>query len=144
MRNLRIAVALMLVITLGGCATFPPGGIGDVVRAVTTTINNPVGDTNLNQVKNGYAVALQLTIDYRKYCWQAPYVTLMADPVAGPVCKNRRAVVRAAQNAKARAKAAIVAAQNFIADNPTLNAATAIGAAMKAVTDYRNAISVAK
>lgn len=47
----------------------------------------------------------------------------MADPVSKPICQKRRAVVRAFQKARLNASAAIVAAQNFVASNPTLNAA---------------------
>jgi hypothetical protein len=145
MRNLRIAAALMvLTLTLGGCASLSGTKLGDLVSAVTTTITNPVGDTDLYRAKNAYAASLELAVEYRAYCWKAPYATLMADPVAKPICEHRRAVVRAFQKAKTNAHAAIVAAQNFIVANPTLNAATAISAAWQAVTDFQAAIPVAK
>jgi hypothetical protein len=64
-----------------------------------------------------------LAVEYRAYCWSKPYAVLMADPVSKPICQKRRAVVRAFQKARLNASAAIVAAQNFVASNPTLNAA---------------------
>jgi anaerobic selenocysteine-containing dehydrogenase len=144
MRNLRIAAAMMLVITLGGCATPLGQKLETFVSAVTTTVNNPVGETDIYRVKNAYAAALELAAEYRTYCWSKPYAVLMADPVSKPICEKRRAIVRAIQKGKGNAKAAIVTAQNFIANNPTLNAASAVSAAWQAVTDFQNAVPVAK
>jgi hypothetical protein len=144
MRNFKIAAVLALAVMLSGCATQFGQRAGAIVSAVTTTVNNPVGNTDIYRIKNAYAAALELAVQYRSYCWSAPYATLMADPVAKPVCQHRRAVVRAVQKGKANAHAAIVAAQNFVRDNPTLNAATAIGAAWTAVTDFQNAVPVAR
>lgn len=141
MRNLKIAVALMLAIMLGGCATANlPGKLGEIVKVVTTTIENPVGEVDIYRVKNAYAAGLELAAEYRRYCWSAPYATLMADPVAKPVCERRRAVVRAMQTAKGHAKAALASAETFIRDNPTLNATSAINAAWKAVKDFQSAV----
>ncbi len=140
MRKIYLAVAVALVaLSLGGCAGTGTK-LGDLVNAATTTITNPVGTTDLYRVKNAYAAGLQVAVEYRDYCWKRPYVTLMADPAAKPVCEHRRAVVRALQKAGVNAHAAIVAAQNFIAQNPTLNAATAIAAAAQAVADFQNAV----
>lgn len=144
MRYFRFAVALMLVIALGGCATPFGQKAGGIISAITTTVNNPVGSVDIYRVDNAYAAALQLAADYRGYCWSKPYAALMADPVLQPICGKRRAVVRAFQKAQVNAKAAIVSAKNFVANNPTLNAASAVSAAWQAVTDFQNAVPVAK
>lgn len=139
----RIVAIIALTLSLGGCASLP-GSLGDAVRALTTTISNPVDSTNIYQVENAYAAALTVAVEYRRYCWSAPYKTLMADPVSRPVCERRRAVVRAIQTARRNAGAALVAAQNFIAQNPTLNAGGLVRAAWQAVTDFQAAIPVTK
>lgn len=139
----KIFLGLTLALLLGGCASLP-GPLGTLGKVLTTTVVNPVNETDLYRAQNAYAAALELAVEYRKYCWSAPYATLMADPVAQPICQRRRAVVRAFQNARRNAGAALLAAQNFIANNPTLNAATAVSAAWKAVADFQSAVPVAK
>lgn len=134
----RIAIALV-ALSLAGCATLP-GPLGDAVRVLTTTITNPVGDTDIYRVRNAYAATLELAVEYRRYCWSQPYAVLMADPVAKPVCERRRAVVRAFQRARGNASAALAAAEIFIMENPTLSAATAVSAAWKAVADFKSAV----
>lgn len=130
-RALIIPLALIALV-LSGCA-----GTLDKVNSVYTAVTSP---TTIYQVKNAYAAGDQLVIDYRTYCWSKPYAAILADPAAKSVCQNRRAVVRAAQAARAKASNAIHTAETFIAANPTLNASTVISAAMSAVTDYRNTV----
>lgn len=139
----RIVIALSLALSLGGCATLP-GPLGEIARVLTTTINNPVGEKNIYQVENAYAAALTLAVEYRNYCWSQPYKVLMADSVAKPICERRRAVVRAIQTARRNAGPALVAAQNFVRDHPTLNASQVVGAAWQAVTDFQRAIPISK
>ncbi len=110
------------------------------ISAVTTTIDNPVGEVDIYRVKNTYAAALELAAEYRRYCWSQPYAVLMTDPIARPLCERRRPIVRAIQKAQFKASAAVITASNFVRDNPTINAASAISAAWKAVTDFQSAI----
>lgn len=137
----RFLILCAVALSLGGCAGTK---VGDLLQTVTTTITNPVGVTDIYRVKNAYAAALELVVEYRRYCWSKPYAALMADPVSKPVCERRRAVVRVAQSARRNARGAINAAEIFVANNPTLNAATAIDAAWKAVTDFQNSVSVSR
>jgi hypothetical protein len=141
MRSLRIAAALMLVITLGGCATI--GNIGEKVLnlpagVLTTSVSNPVAPVNIYQAKTVYAATLELANGYRDYCYAKPFAVLMADPVAKPVCKSRRKIVLAMQAADDKAFAAIKTADNFVRNNPTLDATSAIRAAIAAVTEFQN------
>lgn len=134
----KIFAVVILALPLAAC------GAGSVVdtafRAVTTTIANPVTPVDIYRVKNAYAAADQLVIDYRSYCWGRSYVALTADQVAKPICQNRRAVVRAAQSYRQKAASAIARADTFIRNSPTLNAATVINAAWAAVTDFQNSV----
>lgn len=134
MKRLLLIPLLLSGLLLGGCLQT----VSDVTRAITTTITNPIGGTNIYQAKLVYASALEIAVKYRDYCWSKPYATLMADPVAKPICQNRRPNVRAMQAARWKASAAIRTAENFVRDNPTLNATAAISAAWKAVTDFQN------
>lgn len=133
----RYLVILAVALSLGGCAGTP---VGDALRVVTQTITNPVGATDIYRVKNAYAAALSVVVSYREYCWARPYAVLMADPVSKPICEKRRQVVRVAQSARRKARGALTAAENFIANNPTLNAATAVQAAWTAVADFQNSV----
>lgn len=133
MKKALIVVALAL--TLGGCAG---SGVEKFVSAVTTTIKNPVGTVDLYRAKNVYASALEIAVKYRDYCWSKPYAALMADPIARPICQRRRPIVRSLQAADTKAYAAIRSAENFVRNNPTINATSAIGAAWAAVTDFQS------
>lgn len=139
----KIIIAVTLALSLAGCAGLP-GPLGDAVRTLTTTINNPVRPVDIYRVKNTYAAALEVFVEYRRYCWSQPYAVLMVDPVARPLCERRRQIVRAGQKADEKAFFAISAAENFVTNNPTLNAASAISAAWQAVTDFQSAIPVRK
>lgn len=133
----RLLVVCAIALSLGGCAGTK---LGTAVQIATTTITNPVDSVDIYRVKNAYAAALSLAVQYRQYCWSKPYLTLMADPIAKPVCQNRRAAVRSAQVASRNARGAIAAAENFVANNPTLNASVVVNAALQAVTDFQNSI----
>jgi hypothetical protein len=133
MKKLLILPLLFaLALPLGSCATNPITAGGTIV--------NPITGVTIYQVKLVYATGLQLVVDYRKYCWARPYATLMADPVATPICQNRRAIVRKAQSAKAVASKAVRAADTFVKNNPTLNAGTLLSAAWDAVNVFQSSV----
>lgn len=135
---LRILMLPVMLLALAGCG--PGSKVGDLLSAATSTIINPVDAVDIYRVKNVYAASLQGAVDWRSYCWSKPYAALMADPVANVVCKNRRSTVRAIQAAQLRAASAIDSAQTFVANNPTLNAASVISAAWSAVTSFQAAV----
>lgn len=134
----KIFAVVLLAITLSACGT--GSTLDTAFSVITKTITNPITSTDIYRVKNTYAAANQLVVDYRTYCWSQPYAVLMADPVAKPICQNRRPVVRAAQSYRAKASFSIGQADTFIRNNPTLNAATVVNAAWAAVTAYQNSI----
>lgn len=141
MRNFRIIAVVLAAFSLAGCAGTR---VGDLLQVATSSVVNPIGATDIYRVKNAYAAALELAVEYRQYCWSKPYDALMADPVSKPVCERRRAVVRFAQSARQNAGGAIAAAENFVAANPTLNASTVIGAAWQAVAAFQNSVPLPK
>ncbi len=137
-----LAAAIAVGLLLASCA--PLAKVGDAISIVTTSITNPISGTDIYRVKNVYAAALQLAIEYRNYCWSKPYAALVADPIARPICENRRAVVRAIQSARPRAASAIQVADKFIRENPSGNAVSYVSAAWAAVQDFRAAIPAVK
>ena len=137
MRRFLTIPVLFFALVLPACA---PGDIGQFLRVTTTTITNPVDAVDIYRIKNAYAATLQLAVDWRAYCYSRPYAALMADPTARPICQNRRGTVRLIQANQPKAASAIVSAQIFVRDNPTLNASTFITAAWNAVTNFKAAI----
>ena len=141
-KTLAIPFLFLLALPLGGCPA--TNNVGSFLSAVTTTITNPITTNDIYALKNGYAAAAQLAVDYRTKCYSAPYATLMADPVLKTVCQNRRSVVRAIQKYKAVAYSAVVTADTFVKNNPTVNAASVISQAWNAVNAFRNAVPSVK
>lgn len=125
---LRVAAVILVKLALSACTTF----------------RNPISDVDIYRVKNTYAAALELAVEYRSYCWARPYAVLMVDTIARPLCERRRPIMRAIQSAQINAGAAIVEANRFVRDNPTITAASAIDAAWTAVTNFKNAVPVVR
>lgn len=135
MRKIILAVALSLGVSLGGCAQ-----VQKVFEVATSSITNPISQTDIYRAKNVYGATLQLVIEYRDYCWSKPYAQLMADPIAKPVCANRRQVVRQVNAYGPNAGAAIRKAEAFVRDNPTINATTALTAMWDAVNAFKSSV----
>lgn len=135
-------VLLLVALSLSACAGLPgpSGGIGGVIRAVTTPIANPVDSVDIYRLKNTYAAALTLAVKYREYCWSKPYGQLMRDAAAKAVCQHRRQVVRTIQKYRPPAGMAVQRAETFVLQNPTLSATSVIASAWDAVTAFRQAI----
>lgn len=138
MRFLRIAAVMLLTISLGGCAGFAEKVLNLPAGMLATTISNPVAPVNIYQAKTVYASTLELANGYRDYCYSKPFKVLMADPISNPVCKHRRSTVRSMQAADDKAAAAIQTADDFVKNNPTLDATSAIRGALAAVTEFQN------
>ena len=129
MKMLR-PLLMVAALALGACTTTNP----------FSTITNPVTNLDIWRVKNTYAATLQLAVSWRSFCYSRPYATLMADPVAKPVCQNRRNTVRQIQKYQPLAGTAVSRADAFVKANPTVNAAGAIGLAWDAVTDFQKVV----
>ena len=126
---MKILRPLLLVaaLALGACQTTNP----------FATVTNPVTNLDIWRVKNTYAATLQLATSWRTFCYARPYATLMADPVAKPVCQNRRNTVRQIQKYQPLAGTAVRKADAFVSANPTVNAASLIGPAWDAVVAFQ-------
>lgn len=128
LKSMMVVASLMLV---GACATGPN---------VFQSIPNPITNVDIYRVKNTYAATLQLAKEWRAYCYSKAYGAIMADPVAKPVCQQRRQTVRQIQKYQPLAGAAVRRADEFVKNNPTVNAAGAIGLAWDAVTDFQKVV----
>lgn len=127
MRHLLTAIALSLSLFAAGCGntSILKGG-----TSFTATIENPAGKKELAAVEAAYGTALVIAVNYRRFCYKT------ATPSS--LCKDRRKVVLAMQDADRKAHAAIVAARRFVRENPTLSAISVIGAAKEAVADFQS------
>lgn len=134
MRLFTAALITSIGLLLGGC----PATTGGVLQSIS--IPNPVTNVDIYRVKNTYAATLQLAADWRKYCWSKSYQAILADPIARPVCKDRRATVRAIQKYQPIAGTAVRRAEAFVAANPTINPGGVIGLAWDAVTDFQRVV----
>ena len=136
------ALALVASIALGGCAGTP---FGEALKVATSTYTNPVQPVNIYQVKQGYDAVLKIAVAYREFCYPTKpfrsYKSLMLDPIGGPVCKNRRSIVTAIDDADDKAFDAIKRAETFIRNNPTISALSVISEAWAAVQDFHKAAS---
>jgi len=142
MKMLKFFVVPLLALTLTACGTtgglnLPTLNLPQIANAITNGVPDPVTATNVYQIKQGYAAALQLMVSYRNYCYETNYATLMADPIRKPICQNRRSVVRAMQSAEAKAKQAVGAVDTFVTQHPTLDASALIAAASQAVAAFK-------
>ncbi len=149
----RILIVCTLALGLSGCAGL--GGLLDSSgvsifkggTSLTASITNPATPVTIYQVKEVYATALDLANGYRDYCYPTnpfkSYAALMADPITGAACKNRRSIVARLQNADDIASSSIAKADGFIKANPTLSAVSVIREAWTAVTNFKGVISTA-
>lgn len=138
MKRFLMIPALLLALAVSACG--PGSKVGDLISAATTTIVNPVDAVDIYRAKNVYAASLALAVEWRTYCWSKPYAVLMAAPVDKALCQNRRSRVRTIQLSQAKASSALIDAQTFVRDNPTLSATSVITAAWAAVTNFKNAV----
>ena len=112
----KVFLAVTLAFSLAACAT----------------ISNPVGTTQLAQIESAYGVALSVAVAYRNL----PLCRTGTTPSVQNICAKRSVIVRL-QAADRNAQGALVAARRFVRNNPTISAASAIGAAQAAVADFQ-------
>lgn len=139
MRNFRIAAAIALVaLSLGGCAGGDLAGKLKAITAIATLdVKNPVSTTTIASVESAYGIALAAAVAYRENYDAGNRCTKTRLESATNLC-SRRSIVEGLRAADDKATAAIDAAKDYIARNPTLNARSLIDAAQTAVGAYRN------
>lgn len=105
-------VILILAMALSGCAS----------------INNPITLNEIGGMESAYGIALSAAVAYRSLplCKTATVATVTN------VCAQRSIIVKL-QTANKSVIVAIHAARDFVANNPTLDPATVIGTAQRAI-----------
>lgn len=144
MKNRLLALSLLtaMAFSLAGCLTLDPNqkSVLQGGSSLTASIINPVTSRSPYQARLALNVAAKAANGWARYCWARPYAMLMADPVAKPICQNRRPVRRALLAAGEKADHAIKKAQDFVRANPTVSAVGLIDDAWAAVNDFRSQI----
>jgi len=133
----KILIVALAAIWVGGCANNPTARV--IGQIATGTLPNPISTTNIYELKNVYAIAAQSAVEWRGYCFGRSYATVTADPIARPICTNRRSTARRIQVAKNTAFGAVQRADAFVKNNPTLDASAIIGQATAAISAFQAA-----
>ncbi len=123
----KLLAVVLLAFTVAGCIT-------------TGSVNNPITNTDVYRLKLGYKATGTLVEKWRGYCWARSYKSLLADPVAKPICQNRRATLRTIQSADDKTVEAIGRVDAFVKSNPTLSITSIIGPAWDALTKFQQAV----
>ena len=119
----RILVTVLLALALAGCARDANGNLVNPLASFA----NPIKPAALDQAEILYDGSLKLFVRYRDLC---------AQRAIGPSC---RTYVRTAQGVIPRAEGARAAAENFVTNNPTLDATQIISVYSNAVADFTDA-----
>lgn len=106
----RLAAAVLALSLLGGCATFP----------------NPINQDQLYDLKAAYGIALTASVGYKRLCVKK----------VATVYPSCRSVVPILQAADRKVQGALVAAKNFIANNPNVSSVSLVSAVQQALADF--------
>lgn len=113
----RIAI-LVLALSVSACAS---GGL--------PSVKNPISNVNLYEAELVFDAAIKSFVELRGLC---------VNRTLPPAC---RTYVRAGQSIVTKAAAADIAARNFVANNPTLDATNVIGAFTGLLSDFQNTVT---
>lgn len=141
LRNLLLVPVLAVALALPGCTAFK-----NFANLATTTITNPVRTVDIYRVNNVYAGAQALVLEYQERCFQKQGVKvtlaqIKSDSVLKDICRRRVSRYQAMKAMDNKAYVAIRTAENFIANNPSGNAASYIAAAWAAVNEFQAQVS---
>ena len=126
-RIAALSLLAIMVLPLGGCGPeLAKLGIGVGVAP----IQNPVTTGNIQDIENGYGIALAGAVAYRELYDTNP-CTRSRPFSASNICA-KRSVVNQLLDAQHKVRSALDQAYGFIRANPTLNAASYIQAAQTA------------
>lgn len=109
LKRLLVVVAF---VALAGCAGL-------------SSIKNPVTPERLAVAEAGYGAVLAVAVNYRRAC------------IERKIPQSCRGVVNALRPYQAKAQAAIVSARQFVANNDSVNAITAVFAAEQAIGTFK-------
>ena len=116
----KYLIMLVVAVSVAGCASY----------------RNPISTTTLYDIEGGYYTAQQVALIYMRLplCPTGTSSTLAAP------C-GKRSIKLTIQATARKAQAAVITLRAFVKNNPTLNSATQIAAALQALTDFQVAIS---
>lgn len=123
MKKLLVIPLMLAALALAGCANTKSIFAGG--SSITATVPTPVGKRELAAIWNTYGLVLSGARTYKRLC------------AAGTVPASCREVIVQLQGYDRKAYAALTTASNFVRDNPTISAVSALGAARQAVADFQ-------
>lgn len=115
----KFIVAAFIALSLSACAS--DGGL--------ILVKNPVSNVNLYEAELVFDAAIKSFVELRGLC---------VSRTLPPAC---RTYVKAGQGIITKAAAADIAARNFVANNPTLDATNVIGAFTGLLSDFQNTVT---
>jgi hypothetical protein len=141
-RKIMLAAALASSFVLSGCITTDPNAksILQGGPSITAKIDNPITSQNPYQARLSLNLAVKAANRWASYCWRRPYTQIMADPIASPICQNRRSVRTSLLATGEKADRLIKRASDFVRDNPKVSAVSLIDDAWAAVNEFRGQI----
>ncbi len=141
-RKIMLAAAVASAFALTGCITVDPNekSVLQGGTSITATIDNPVTSQNPYQARLTLNLAVTAANRWSAYCWRRPYEQIMADPIAKPICQNRRSVRTALLAAGEKADRLIKRASDFVRANPKVSAVGLVDDAWAAVNEFRSQI----
>lgn len=117
---MRFLILPVMLLALAGCTATT--SVFDLMNPVA----NPIGRNEMATIESSFGVTYTAAVAYRRLC---------AQRAIPPSC---RAVVLKLQAAARKAQGALVATRNFVKNNPTVSAVSAIAAARAALADFQS------
>lgn len=118
----KIFLIIGLAVALGGCSFET---VKNAIAVATSSAVNPVSTTRLSQAVSAYGVTLSGMVAYRDSCNKK---------LIGRSCRD---IVVKLQEADKKAQVAIIEANTFVKNNPTLNASGVIETAISSINAFK-------
>jgi hypothetical protein len=121
----KLAFALVVAISLGGCAQLQT--LGTAFTLATKSVTNPVTKDDLYNIESGISIALSALQAYKRSC------------VQGVADKNCRANISAIQVYTRQLPPLLAQLRSFVKNNDQVNATVVYNQVVTLVTNFKTA-----
>lgn len=121
----KIALALVLTVSLAGCAQLQT--LGTAFTLATKSVTNPVTKDDLYNIESGVSIAISALQAYKKSC------------VEGLADKNCRANISAIQVYTRQLPPLLTQLRGFVKNNDQINATVVYNQVVTLVTNFKTA-----